>query len=672
MFKFNINYLETGYHKEGDKPFFFPPIGIDDVINGNLVEIEGRNGTGKTTLLNVLALALGYLDQETSLETKPALKQKLNKLNENDTLEYNFTISCQKPSPIELKLERTKGKNFRCWLNSRPIDLDKLNQKFDILFLTEDDPKKVVNASIGKLNRYFNDLEKGTRVLQKALMNHLQDNVDFREFKEKEEQLLGDIETYKKTIIETRKKFKILSEKLDKIKMKDEIREKLRLLSDKTKITNNYNTVKRTFDELNSKKDTNIVRSLYLERSKLSCLTSDIKKINNRIKQICDSLREYGTQIDEKKLQNNDYCELNALNERIHPMKLQKTIKMQMINEFLELLHHHSNTEIVPIIGKTVADTRKELFKIKASLATDRIFGLSTALNQTMAEKKKATIDYDKKLTKISGLVEKNKAIGDLDVVQKEFLKVEEKYLDLLVVLDEDRNKLLAVWETVSLVEGDSEELQEQLRDLEIDIGTQETLCVKYQEKVAILKTDSIGEPKYFKNEQKINELYQTVFALRGKTSIWNEILRNPEIAKEQFAQDKEEKVFGKNEYLTFFGAVGEYLGSQFEPIPYDYKQHNIKFFDIEHNFFITTEDRKIHIANLSQGQSKITSLTGSFRKMDPNKKKIVLIDEISELDPHNLEDVKRTLKEKLDEGTLLLAILVRPSLEIIQIGKWD
>jgi Cu/Ag efflux protein CusF len=158
---------------------------------------------------------------------------------------------------------------------------------------------------------------------------------------------------------------------------------------------------------------------------------------------------------------------------------------------------------------------------------------------------------------------------------------------------------------------------------------------------------------------------------LRENTARWIEILRNPETAKEQF--DKNEKhEFGITEYNQFVRAVGEYLGSQFEPIPFDYKQHKVKFFDIERNLFITKEDRKIHIANLSQGQSKITSLTGSFKKMDPNKKKIVLIDEISELDPQNLENVKKTLKSKLEQGSLLLAVLVRPSSEAILIKKWD
>lgn len=53
-------------------------------------------------------------------------------------------------------------------------------------------------------------------------------------------------------------------------------------------------------------------------------------------------------------------------------------------------------------------------------------------------------------------------------------------------------------------------------------------------------------------------------------------------------------------------------------------------------------------------------------------RKKIVLIDEISELDPQNLENVKNTLKAKLEEGSLLLAVLVRPSSEMTQIKGWN
>ena len=41
-----MRYFEEGYHKEGDIPFSFPPPGVTNEIEGNIVEISGRNGTG--------------------------------------------------------------------------------------------------------------------------------------------------------------------------------------------------------------------------------------------------------------------------------------------------------------------------------------------------------------------------------------------------------------------------------------------------------------------------------------------------------------------------------------------------------------------------------------------------------------------------------------------------
>jgi len=106
--------------------------------------------------------------------------------------------------------------------------------------------------------------------------------------------------------------------------------------------------------------------------------------------------------------------------------------------------------------------------------------------------------------------------------------------------------------------------------------------------------------------------------------SKWAQILAQPQSAREQFSSTKTSPGFGLDDYNKFVGPVGEYLGNQFEPVSYDNKLHFIKFFDIETDTFTTKDRRKIPIERLSQGQSKITTLTGSFKKMDSSKKKIV------------------------------------------------
>jgi len=672
LFQFRMSYLEPGYHKAGDRPFLFPPEGIDDKISANLIEIEGRNGTGKTTLLNCLALATGYLDHEKDLETKPALKRKLQDLDKNPTLEYFFRICCDKPEPIDLKIERAKGQKPKLWLNSKAVDLDTINRKFDIIFLTEDDPKKVVNASLGKLSKYISELEKGLVSIQNTINRKLLDIAEFRNFKKKENNIIKEIESCRKNIESKRSDHAKLTQKLKQLEQKEDIKGKLELLNDEKQITSEYNRLGKKYDQIKDKKGTDIIRSLYRERSNLSKVNDETKRIDTQIIQICDSLRHYNIPLETEKLLKGDYAELNQLNQKLQPKKKEESVKLRMIDDLIALFNRYLESDIVPIINKPVRETLSELLRLKAQLAADRVFALLTALNNVMEQKKGAIVEFDKIQNKISALSQKSRDLKEIEEVQGAYIKAEEKYLALQVALGQDKTDLLSKWRELSLADGDSIAIQKQLNELEVLIRTDETMKSKYEENLRMLRENSTAKPKYEEEEENLRVLYETISKLRENVIQWIQILDNPELASRQFTPEGEKVGFGLSDYQKFVKAVGWYLGSQFEPIPFDYKLHNVSFFDIERNVFITVDDRQIHIDNLSQGQSKITSLTGSFKKMDPGKKKIVLIDEISELDPQNLEDVKRTLKSKLDDGSLLLAVLVRPSSEMIEIKGWS
>lgn len=671
MFEFKMSYFESGYHKAGDRPFLFPPEGIDSRINANLIEIEGRNGTGKTTLLNCLALAAGYLDHEKDLETKPALRRKLQDLDQNKTLEYFFRICCEKPDAIDLKIERIKGQKSKCLLNSKAIDLDTINRKFDIVFLTEDDPKKVVNASLGKLSKYFDELENGLVSVQNLINRNLLEIAEFNEFKTKENNMLREIEGFSKDVDSKRNDCSKLAKKLKMAQDKNDIKAKLELLNKEKQITSEYTSLKKKFDQIKDKKGTDIIRSLYRERLNLNKVNDELKRINAGITQICDSLAHYGVSLSKQKLMKGDYTELNQLNQQMQPKKKEETVKLRMIDDLITLFGRYLESDIVPLVDKSVRETLSDLLRLKARLAADRVFSLLNALNGTMTQSKAAATEFDKIQQKIFALSQKSKDLKELEEIQGAYIKADEKYLALQVALNQDRTEMLSKWRELSLIDGDPNTIQNQLSELDVSIRTQETMRSKYEENLRILRENSTAMPKYVQKEKKLRVLYETISKMRENVIQWTQILDNPELAGKQFTSEKEKIGFGLADYRKFVRAVGEYLGSQFEPIPFDYKQHNVKFFDIEKNVFITTDDRQIHIDNLSQGQSKITSLTGSFKKMDPGKKKIVLVDEISELDPQNLEDVKKTLRSKLDDGSLLLAVLVRPSREMTRIEGW-
>ncbi|MEM3572851.1 MAG: AAA family ATPase [Nitrososphaeria archaeon] len=639
------------------------------------MEIEGRNGTGKTTLLNCLALALGYLHQEKELERKPALKRKLQDLEDNPTLEYRFRICCNIDEPIDLLIERTKGQKQKCWLNSKPVSVEVIDRKFEIVFLTEDDPKKVVNAIVGKLSKYFNDLEKGLISLQSAINKHLMDIREFREFQKKEQNTLREIESLKQSIANKTAQLDTLNDKIQKVELREQIKSKLELLNNKDKIISRYNALKKKHEQLINKTSDDIVRKLSKERQNLRRASYELKDIDERIIQICGSLKIYGVQIQSEKLLQGDYSELNELNRKIQPQRQKISISIRMVEDMIELFQRYSENEIVPLLEKTVREVLQELIKIKARLASDRVFGLLTALNNAMDERKAKMMEINKIQDKISELSQKSKDLEEFDKVHNEFVEAEQKYLQLQMALRENLSELLSKWSELSLIDEKLEDLQKQSHDLEISKRTDENLLCKLQENLALLRESATKKPKYVEEESELKALFERVSHLREYIFQWIQILKDPAQAKELLGL-QQQSGFGLQDYEKFIKAVGEYLGNQFEPVAYDYRFHEIKFFDIERDTFITREDRQIPINKLSQGQSKIATLTGVFKKMDPTRKKIVLIDEIAELDPENLQIVKKTLSEEYKKGSLILAILVRPpresSSKIIEIRGWD
>jgi hypothetical protein len=253
--------------------------------------------------------------------------------------------------------------------------------------------------------------------------------------------------------------------------------------------------------------------------------------------------------------------------------------------------------------------------------------------------------------------------VKDFESIEKSFLEAQERYLQLQHAQQEDKIKLASQWRQLRSIEGVPEVVKSQLETFQVQAKAEDSMRVKCEERLKILRENAKEEPKFKDKEKKLQTLSHQITKMREKyLTHWNLILSQPTKAHEQFTSVETEAGFGLNDYQRFVKAVGEFLGKQFEPVAFAERLHEVQFFDIENYTFITKENRRIPIDNLSQGQSKITTLTGSFKEMEEGRKKIVLIDEIADLDPENLQRVKDTLKEKLAEGKLALAILVRPS----------
>lgn len=674
MFEFKMSYLEPGYHRSGDSPFSFPPTGIEPRIDSNLIEIQGKNGTGKTTLLNVLALALGYLDQEKELETKPMLKAKLEDFNTNPSLEYYFRICSTKPDPIELIIERKKGQQPNRWLNSKAISPDTMSAKFDVLFLTEDDPSKVVSASRDKLAGYFNDLDRRLIALQGSLNQHLLDIVEYRDIEVKEKGLVKEIKIREGNIKTNRTESVELEKLLKKVELKKNIKEKLELLRDQVQITGRYQNLREKYERLKGKEDDDLIRKIERERRELNRIEGEIKEYDLSIIQLCTSMGTHGVSLDSKKFLKNDYTELNRLLEKLQPDQKDETTTLHIVDDMITILQRYTEDTVVPLVEKPVRETLKDLYRLKVRLSSDRVLTLAKLLKKAVEQKKMTLVALDKAHERVYALQQKRKDLEGFREIENEFIESEKRYIALQTAIQENKGKMLDEWEELRSVEGDSTELRDRLQELDVRIRTEESMKAKYEENLRNLRENATEKPKYEHQEDQLRFLNERISKMRENLYQWTQILSRPAETRKEFESTKERPGFGLADYQVFVKAVGEYLGEQFEPILYDYKLQKIKFFDIEKKIFVTDNDRKIPIDKLSQGQSKLATLTGTFKKMDPNKKKIVLIDEIADLDPENLQNVKNTLRSRFEDGSLMLTVLVRPTREsskTLEISGW-
>jgi chromosome segregation ATPase len=674
MFEFKMSYKETGFHKPGDKPFTFPPDNVDSKLDANLIEIEGGNGTGKTTLLNCLALALGYLDEDKELEDKKGLQRKLENLDRNMTLSYSFRISYSKPESTELKMERKEGQQEKIWLNSKQIDLERLRNEFDVVFLTEDDPKKVVNASLGKLSAYFKTIDSRLLSINNATYGSLRKIREFRDFKREESQLKAEIGECERKIKKSKVDFDELRQNLEKVRQRDDIKSKIELFADEKSITSQYESLKTKYEQLREKEAPDLLRKLTREKINLDNINLEVKNFEAQITRICESLKLHGTILDSQKILENDYAEYNRLTKKLSELT-EKAARMHMVDDMIDLFEHYNREEIVPLVDKPVHEALSALIQIKRTLGDDRVFGLMNSLESAIGNRKSSLQGFEKIQDKIAELSQKLRNLEGFEDIQKRFSEAERRYLELQNAIQKDRTKIASLWSSLSLVKGDAQTIEGQTQKLEVQLQSEERIRSRCEEKLRLHLENASGEPRFADKEKELQDLYEMTIRLRENAAQWIRILETPMEKRKKISSVKDTTGFGTSDHNKFVKAVGEFLGAQFEPVDYNYRLHEVKFFDIERNVFITKEDRQIPIDELSQGQSKISVLRKVFKEMNPTKRKIVLIDEIADLDAANMQFVRDTLKSKLDEGSLLLAVLVRPrpgiSPNLVDIKGW-
>jgi DNA repair protein SbcC/Rad50 len=665
--KLSYEYRDPNYHINADDPsFIFPPNNELPEIKGNLIEIFGQNGTGKSTLLNIIALSMGFVRNVKELRLKPALQEKLQSLEKNTQLQYLLDIETPDPHKFSVNITKQPGRDQIVTINHSQIDSYPL-KNFDLIFLTEDDPTKVVTLSIGKLFSHISNIEKKLLDFNSYVSKTQREILAHLGKEEQVKKLTKQISKSKQDLIENQKELHSLEIELSQLNKKNICEINYNIVINEAEIRTDYKTCKFEHDNISGVNFNDlklryekIGRKIVIERNKL------FNVMELAIRDICDKLRFHNISLDYRKLLLADFAELDELEEKILGSKIRPKSENEgkMVTDLIKVFQRYNSHEIIPVFDVPISEVLEKLYYLKDTLFVDNIEPILKTLSKEIKKYEKQNQTVDDLKHQMSLVENEMNTLGNVRTINENFNKAQSKYVELQRVLKLGKSKIIEQWESLKEVIGNAAHVQKNVYSLNGQITYNQKQIETAELRLSQYEQENDSTNKYLNKKKQIENLFNKVIDMRQKSSQWTQILINPRKIKEELRITNKHTDFTIADYTKFVNSVGKYLGKQFEPVFFADEYHDITFLDVETSSFKTTEGRIILISDLSQGQSKITSLDSSLKKLDPNKKTIVLIDEIADLDPSNLKKVKKVLTEYFEKGLIILAVLVRPAKE--------
>jgi ABC-type lipoprotein export system ATPase subunit len=664
MFELKYSYRDPSYHKPNDPPWSFPPEQIPNRFKSNIIEIQGKNGSGKSTLLNIIALAFGYLQYENELREKKVLKEKLIQLNDITDMNYMVYVNSTGNLPVSVTIQKMEKNKKIIMVNNKNVSQDELN-KFDVIFLTEDNPRKVATVSIGKMNQFLGRLEKKINDASGKILQYNSLVKSYKSAKKDEKDVLDRIESCKSNILEQDNKLKELYDKKVKIDKRDEISGIYDLIKREDQIVEYYWQLKKEVGRLEGKDIDNMYDEMIKTENNIQ---KDGLRLHNNlepnIRELCLQFSSYDININANKLFESDYEQLYQIKKDQEKQdESYEEYQLKLVNDLIKTLSRHPSDLTIPIINKQVSSMIQEFTRIRSRLSVNSIKDLVITLEKQLKTRESLIQKIESNEKRVKKLEKEVEGFDDFKTIIKEFDKIEMEYLMLKKLSNEDKIRILDEYEKLKDVVGSSIEIEVLIRESEVKKSVEQQMLSRQESRLQNIRENMIKKPKYADTEELLLTKYDSLFRLSQKIRKWMTIIENPTLSKNQFT-DKEGSDFSLSDYNNFIQSLGKYLGQMFEPVTFSGQNHKIEFYDIELERFTTSENRNIYLRDLSVGQNKITALETSLRNLNPNRKGIILIDEIADLDNENMGRVKIILNEYYSKGLILFAVLVRPLME--------
>lgn len=686
---------------EGDETKCYVPDLIPKELS-DVVYIEGPNSSGKSTLLNLIAIGF-YGNRLSANEINPELKEKVENLLSSDYQKLWFEIEINNDSlsttikAIKDDINKPEIRLFRMEQGiEKPIPYNQFKKEFKLIYDIPNNPLDRLKELLREIETSF--LELGNKVTR--LNNTLLDTI--------------------KNVSESKnpKRISELTEKLEKAK--DAWNKKNLNVEDKK---GELELLKQYF---NSK-----FYSFYVHRKNkltqdLESISKDIQKKKREVKKVTKEEAILLREIKEQRLKvlelynilsdkipivlphnekhHIELWESANCNEEINDPKINNTLRQEIIHIRQILIDQLSLNE------NEIAGEARLLQKLSSILVEFlgyelKIPGTELNIDEFFREIKTKLDQYEAAFSKTNSLNNGVNSLNELELILKsviENVKKCRKTLSEHQEADEDiestdtNDQIKAMYSTLQYAETKITHYSKELGKLNIETDKAEAIYEKLRrakhleafqqtdeqqileiinsktihlkEEIEILKRiessvnltlaelNRISEKKPHKYQNYLDKLESFRIPLQLlEKKITDEFYYNLKGLLETNPNSK--KLNPDKEF--FAQKVSEYLAQKIGFIRHIDGNYKVKNIDILNKRILTERGKIIRFADLGTGQSQAAYIEGLLN-MDENKKIIALFDEVAMMDSITMKPIIEKLKELYRNKKLLCGIIVQ------------
>lgn len=656
----------------------------------NIIVVEGRNGKGKSLLMNIIAMSsFGYENRDVPASLRDDMSEYLR--GKSTKLSFDLTIS----DPVTKRIIKANhgendgtnihvsesldgGKSFN------QLSVTQFNDRYNLIYDIPEDPRKRITKIISNAKYVQDEFKTKIGEAQKLVQNMLDDIKDHSVDK-------GKMKTYKDEIAEYERFAPQDTNELNSLKQKYETLIRYYHAKNLLALRENVKQSERDLKTVREQEESKESRPAQLKsayNTKLSDVRMRLLGISNGITKIGAAIR--GTGNDEiislyNQLQTWD-------NETIIKNKKVDTEHYNIIRKIIEKLNDskdESNTEEIRLLETLL----NELEKFKGKNLKLEGFGTVEQLI------KRFETQYDELNNNKKPSTDLNKLKSDLQTIKTNIESVSYKLVDLgdppkipsnAQYRDQDKidrfelklnnarsaqtsgykdaeaygisldNAMSVVMKTDrSLVSRydklDIKNILSDANEIKSGYDNKKNRFDKYKKdidgyKVKVNEWENQEESRYACHKAAINIISDQLYNINKKLE---------EMSK-RFRAVENSSYEGFTEQDTLFPILWRYLGRRLKTVRYNDKEYSVKEVDAM-NQLVVTETVKISMGSFSSGLNQRNYLLTKLSTED-KRPMIVLFDEIGIMDPTIQNDLIDRMIKLQAEGKLMAGMLNRPA----------